>query len=268
MAIDSTLFAVDLPAGTYTAGDVFPLSVVYDPASVRSGRGTAKLKRIFSGLLASGNLVFRIHVKNSDWIDEAVNLTGFLDNTTCMDVHSGMCQFGNDADLTPNSAWQVYAECVEGATTTAANSAFALIDIDYPQVSAITDPDKLQGTPTSIVFDMPAVSINANGSMTTATWKTVNVDYLKAGYQYCLQEISARVTSTNAQGFIALSNAAGMGGLSRVIPVNNTTSAIRATVEYASKLVKGPMDVGVFLFAATATTSNVVMVHDYVKRAI
>ena len=266
MAIDSSLFAADLPAGTYAVGDVMPLACVHGPNNVRSGRGLAKLKRVFSGMLVANNTMWRIHVKNSDWIDEAINYAGFLDQTTCMDTHSGMCQFGNDADLTPNSGWQVYAECVEGATSTVATSLFSLLDIDYPQVSAITDPDKLQGVPTSITMDVAGAPINANGTMTTAAWKTLNVDYLKAGYQYCLQEISIRGSFTC--GFIALSNAAGMGGLSRIVPVNISASAIRATIEYASKLVKGPMDVGLFLFATTATTANITMIHDYVKRAV
>ena len=69
-------------------------------------------------------------------------------------------------------------------------------------------------------------------------------------------------------GFIYLSNAAGMGGLSRVIPVNAVSSAIRTTIEYASKLVKGPMDVGVMMFAAVATTADLYMIHDFVKRKV
>lgn len=266
MAIDSTLFAADLPAATYAVGDVIQLRNIYGPSNVRSGRGVAKLKRIFSGLLASNGTIWRIHVKNSDWIDEAINFTGYLDQATCMDVHSGMCQFGNDDDLTPNSGWQVYAECVQGTTSTAASSLFALIDVDYPQVSAITDPDKLQGTPTSINIDFPSLPVNAYGSLTTSSWKTTNVDYLKAGYQYCLQEVS--VTGAGNAGFVYLSNAAGMGGLSRVIPVNSISSAIRTTIEYASKLVKGPMDIGVMMFNTTAGTANLFMTHDYVKRAI
>ena len=266
MAIDSTLFGADLPAAAYTAGDVIQLKTVYGPSNVRSGRGAAKLKRIFSGLLAANGTIWRIHVKNSDWIDEAINFTGYLDQATCMDVHSGMCQFGNDDDLTPNSGWQVYAECVQGATSTTASSLFALIDVDYPQVSAITDPDKLQGTPTSINLDLGTCPVNAYGSITTSNWKVMNVDYFKAGYQYCLQEIS--MTGAGNAGFIYLSNAAGMGGLSRVIPVNAISSAIRTTIEYASKLQKGPMDVGVLMFAATAGTASLFMTHDYVKRAI
>ena len=267
MAIDSTLFAADLPAGTYTVGDVIPLGVVYGPANVRSGRGSAILKRIFSGMFTANGTNWRIHVKNSDWIDEAINFSGYLDQSTCLDTHTGMCQFGNDANLTPNSGWQVYAECVNGATTTAGNSLFALIDIDYPQVSAITDPDKLQGIPTSISLDVPNCPINAYGTMGSSTWKTVNVDYFKAGYQYCLQEI-ATFSPTAYVGFVSLSNAAGMGGLSRIVPVNNITSGIRATVEYASKLVKGPMDISTFLFNTTASTATFHMLHDYVKRQV
>lgn len=267
MAIDSSMFAVDLPAGSYSAGDVLPMVNVYGPANVRSGRGSAILKRIFSGLLVSNGTVWRVHVKNSDWVDEAINFSGYLDQTTCMDVHSGMCQFGNDCPLTENSGWQVYAECVQAGTSTVDDSLFCLIDIDYPQVSAITNPDSLQGIPTSIILDVPNVQVNKNGTLTTANWKTINVDYFKAGSQYCLQEISVLPLAAATTGFIALSNAAGMGGLSRIIPVNTISSAIRATIEYASKLVKGPMDISMLMFGSSATSGTLTMVHDFVKRA-
>lgn len=268
MAIDSTLFGVNLPAGAYSVGQVLDLGVISGPANVRSGRGKATLKRIFSGALVSNSTYWRIHVKNSDWIDDASNLAGYLNQATCLDVHSGMTQFGNDCDLTPNSGWQVYAECIAGGTSTVDTSLFCLIDIDYPQVSAIQDPDRLIGVPTSITLDMPSVPVFANGAIESLSWKTENVDYFKAGYEYCLQEISATAGAGSFVGFVALSNAAGMGGLRRIIPINNIDAGIRSTIQYASKLVKGPMDISVALFAVSAGSASLYMVHDYVKRSV
>lgn len=269
MSVDSTLFAADLPAGTYTTGDIVPLGCISGPANVRSGRGTAVLKRIFGGVLtlASGSATWwRIHVKNSDWIDEAMCMTADLGNIAVLDQHSGGIRLGNNDNLTPNSSWEVYAECVIGGTTTGANSIFALIDVDYPQVAAITDPDKLVGVPASIAYDK-SLPINAYGTMTTSAFTTENVDYLKAGYQYALQEISIMsALGGGLVGFIALSNAAGMGGLTRIVPVAGNPAAIRQTIEYATILVKGPMDVKTLLFNTSSSTTTVTMIHDFVKR--
>ena len=272
MAVDSSLFAVDLPAGTYAKGDVVKLGCISGPSVVRSGRGRAILKRMLGGVLAyvSGNTTFwRIHVKNSDWVDDAAMIAADMTAQTFLDQHSGATRLGNNDDLTPNSAWDVTAECLLGATTTVANSLYCLIDIDYPEVSAITDPDKLVGVPASIDYDITGATINALGSMTTATWEVVNVDYFKAGWQYALQEISIFSSQGgNPMGFVALSNASGMGGLSRIIPVSAQPSNIRQTIEYATILVKGPMDVKTMLFAGSSGTADIYMVHDFVKRKL
>lgn len=272
MAVDSTLFVADLPAGTYAAGDMVKLNCHSGPANVRSGRGAAILKRMVGGMInyASGaGTTWRIHIKNSDWVDDAIVLSSYLNDPTSLDQHSGSVRLGNNDSLTPNSAWDVYAECIGGATTTVANSVFALIDIDYPSVSSVTDPDALIGVPASITFDMTGATVNAMGAMGGATWQVQNVDYLKAGYEYALQEISV-CSSKSITGFIALSNAAGMGGLTRIVPVFSNPSCIRQTIEYATKLVKGPMDVKTMFFndAASATTDNVYMIHDFVKRKV
>lgn len=268
--IDSTLFGATIAAGTYAAGDTVPMQVVEGPAVVRSGRGSAILKRIMGGamLYASTNTtVWRIHVKNSDWIDDAIVATGYLNNATALDQHSGIVRIGNNSPLTPNSAWQVYAECIKGGTPTTALDLFALIDIDYPQVSSIIDPDTLQGVPASIPYDIASATVNAAGSITSAAWETKNVDYLKAGYQYALQEMTI-VPAANGDitGFVAICNAAGMGGLERIIPVSSGITNIRQTIEYCSILTKGPMDVKTMFFSSSATTSNVYMIHDFVKR--
>lgn len=268
MAIDTTLFAADIPAGTYNVGDVIPLVPIDGPANVRSGRGAAKLKQILVGQLAAAGPYFRIHVKNSDWIDEIESFTAGVSGSgaiTIFDQESGAIQNGHDCSLTQNSGWQVYAEVVAAGSPTAPNSVFCMIDVDYPEVGGVTDPKKAVGFPTSVSFDEANVPVAANGAMVGSTWTTRNVDYLKAGYRYVLDAVELAAGST-VVGFLAFSNAAGMGGLQRIIPVITFAEAIRYSIRYSSVLVKGPMDVKLKLFAGTAGTTNVVMAHDYVKQ--
>ena len=273
MAIDSTLFAADIPAGTYAKGDMIPLSVHTGPSVVRSGRGAALLKRLTVGTVGnpSGSLSYwKVCVKNSDWIDEMQSLVSSIREPTSLDERSGNVQRGNDCPLTPNSSWEVYAVCMAASTTTVANSMFAIIDVDYPSVSSITDPDSLPGIPTTIEYEVPnAITLNALGAMSSATWDAVNVDIFKAGYEYALQKIEI-IGSTGEEGFIALANAAGMGGLQRIMPISANSQNIRNKVEYATKLQKGPMDIRYLMFTNTASpstdTPNLMM--DFVKRKL
>ena len=269
MAIDSVMFAADIPAGTYTAGDIIPLVCVDGPANVRSGRGAAKLKNVFCGMFRGVAPFFRVHVKNSDWIDEVDSFAAPLTATgsnTAFDVESGASQGGHDCNLTPNSGWQVYAEVVIGGTSTNANSVFALIDIDYPEVGGVTDPKKAVGFPTSIPYDIATIPTFAYGGMVGASWSSQSVDYFKAGYKYVLDTAEMLPTGTSALGFIAFSNAAGMGGLTRIIPIMPSAESIRYNVRYSSVLQKGPMDIKLKMFQATAGTTSIVMAHDYVKQ--
>lgn len=266
MAIDSTLFAADIPAGTYAAGDVIPLVNIDGPANVRSGRGAAKLKSVFTAVFASGAPYWKVVVKNSDWIDPIESYAGLITAPTIFDEESGGFQSGHDCDLTPNSGWQVYAVCVTGGTSTVANSLCCLIDVDYPQVGGVTNPRKAVGFPTSIAYDKATVPIIANGGMVASTWTAESVDYFKAGFKYVLDAVEFFSSNTNATGFIAFSNAAGMGGLQRIIPITATVAYIRYSVKYSSVLQKGPMDVKFKLFAGTAGTASITTVHDYVKQ--
>lgn len=268
MAIDSTLFAVDIPAGTYTVGDVVPLVCTDGPANVRSGRGAAKLKSICTFKCSQNNPYWRIHVKNSDWIDEVLSFTApgtATGSVTIFDDESGVNQSGHDCNLTPNSGWQIYAECILGGTSTGADSVFCLIDIDYPEVGGVTDPKKAVGFPTSISYDVGAQPVNAIGSGISATWNTKSVDYFKAGYRYVLDALEFTCGNSTI-GFVAFSNAAGMGGLTRIIPVTSNMAAIRYSIKYSSVLVKGPMEVKLKLFQTSAGSENIVMSHDYVKQ--
>jgi len=268
VAIDTTLFAADIPAGTYNVGDIIPLVNIDGPANVRSGRGAAKLKSVICGQFNAATPYFRIHIKNSDWIDELASFTGAASGnfaTTLFDDESGAVQKGHDCNLTPNSGWQVYAECVVAGTPTAANSIFALIDIDYPEVGGVTDPKKAVGFPTTINYDIASVPSAAFGSLVGSTWTSQSVDYFKAGFKYVLDAVELS-SSAVVVAFVAFANAAGMGGLTRIIPIINNPNAIRYSVKYSSVLVKGPMDIKIKAFQATAGTFASFMAHDYVKQ--
>lgn len=270
--IDSSLFGVDIPAGTYAVGDMVQLKAVSGPANVRSGRGAAFLKRITTGTLlnASGSdSLWYVHVKNSDWIDPTISITASLREPTVLDEKNGCNQRGHDCPLTPNSAWEVYAVCARATTTTVANSVYALIDVDYPSVSSIIDPDTLPGIPASIKDERASTTTNAAGTLTTASFEVHNVDIFKAGFEYALEKIES-TGSPGYCGFISISNAAGMSGLKRIIPTVTSSQNIKSKIEYASKLVKGPMDIGYLLFdpAGTGGTTTAETVLDFVKRRV
>lgn len=274
MAVDTSLFGVDLPAGTYAVGDKVQLKCVAGPEVVRSGRGAAILKRISVGRLCSVSGSFslwKISVKNSDWIDPSISVGAEIKQATIFDERSGANASGNNCPLTPNSSWEVIAECVYGGTTTVANSLYCMVDVDYPSVSSIIDPDALQGVPTSIEHAKTGITVNAMGTITTSGWIVDNVDIFKAGYEYALTKTELTSASVYVVGFIALSSAAGMGGLTRIMPITAGVEQIRQRVEYASKLNKGPMDIKFMLFndtAGTATTDNIDLIMDYVKRRV
>lgn len=267
MAIDSSLFAADIAAGTYAVGDSIQMGCISGPANVRSGRGAALLKRIVTGCGISTTTTarFRIHVKNSDWIDDVMNIAASSTAPTALSKESGMVQKGHNCNLTQNSSWTVWAECIRAGTTTAAMSIWSIIDIDYPDVASVIEPGKLDGTPTTIQYDKASVPFIADGTLTAASWQVENVDYFKAGFAYCLDKIELLCQPT-AYGFVAFSNAAGMGGLTRIIPITDSAVATRYAVEYASVLRKGPMDIKTLYIAASATTADVQMCHDYVKK--
>lgn len=273
--IDTSLFGADIPAGSYSVGDVVQLKNVDGPAVVRSGRGTALLKRVTVGEIIGASAAFsnwKIYVKNSDWVDAMCSQVSGLGAPTILDEKAGTVQSGNDCVLTPNSSWEVYAVCTVSATTTAANSIFAAIDIDYPAVASIIDPDKLPGIPATIEVIEAGNTINAGGTLTTSKWNVTNVDIFKAGYEYALQKVEAIGNNSGAYtpfaGFIAISNAAGMGGLKRIMPIASDPVNIRNKIEYASKLVKGPMDISYMLFDSSATTSDTNILLDFVKRRV
>lgn len=271
MAIDSSLFVADIPAGTYNAGDTIELKIKAGPAVVRSGRGSAILKRVTVGQIGnvSGSASsWKISAKNSDWVDAMTSVTTSLFDTTALDERAGSIQRGNNCPLTPNSSWTVTAVCNYAVTTTVDNTIFAIIDVDYPSVAAIVDPDELTGIPATIEYVSGTVNGYALGSATAAAWNTENTDIFKAGYEYALQKME--FTGISAVGFIALANAAGMGGLCRIIPISPQSASIKNKVEYATKLVKGPMDIQFMLFAnsGTAITGNVDLLMDFVKRRV
>lgn len=273
MAIDSSLFGATIPAGSYAAGDRIPLAIVDGPAVVRSGRGAAILKRFTTGTLSSlsgAGVQMKVSIKNSDWVDPVISATTDLYQVTSLDEKNGCVQRGNNCPLTPNSSWEIYAEFTQTVTTTKDNGVFAIIDIDYPSVSAIVNPDALVGIPASLEVDQTTTVGKLGTFATTAKWDWFNVDIFKAGYEYALTKVELLATGGAHIGFIALANAAGMGGLSRIIPINNVPNTIRNMVEYSTKLVKGPMDVKFMLFDFNDNGGTITsqLVLDFVKRRV
>lgn len=272
MALDSTLFAVDVPAGTYTEGQIIQMKAIAGPAIVRDGYGPGKLKRIQTGQIGVGTVFGRIWVQNSDWIDPVGNSPGWMTSATALSDDSSCVQLGDDCEMQPNSGWNCYVEIISGGSPTRGTSFFALIDIDYPKISAITDPQKMIGIPTTIKTKSATGTKYVAGALTTASWAVLNVDFLKAGFKYALQKLETEPGDTLC-GFVAISGAAGMGGLSRIVPFNgNSSGGIRTHITYSSILTKGPMDIKTLTFD-TSITENVsnfsqVLMFDWVKKSV
>ena len=268
MAIDVSTFILDVPSGTtFTKGEEIDFIIKDGPAVVRSGFGEAKLKRVLAWKSGSGGIGSYAKVQNSDWIDPLYNDTPVL-NATALDRRTPAYQSGDSCPLTPNSSWSVKLVPAWSGTTSADTTYFVTIEVDYPSVSAVVDPDNLIGIPATLQQDFTLTS-NANGAGATAKWDVINTDMFKAGYAYALQKASIAGYSANGVvGLLSISNAAGMRGLTRTIPVCGDASAIGMIIEYASTLVKGPMDLRLMLFETTATSRTITVSMDFVKRRI
>lgn len=270
MAIDVSTFYIDIASGTtVTKGQAIPMIIKDGPSVVRSGIGAALLKRVISFKIGSSGVGFNVEVKNSDWVDPIINDAPAL-GPTLLDRRTSAYQSGNSCPLTPNSSWYVVAVPQQSGTVSADCSILCTIEVDYPSVSAIVDPDALVGIPCTLTEEM-SITTNAAGACGAASWDVVNVDIFKAGYEYALQKANIDLSGSsvsNVAGFVSITNAAGMRGLSRTIPVSGNNEAICMIVEYASKLVKGPMDIRLMLFETTATARDAKIVMDYVKRRI
>lgn len=197
-----------------------------------------------------------------------ISLTVPIREVAALDDRNGGIQRGHDCPLTPNSTWEIYAVCQGTVTTTVANSIYALIDIDYPSVSSIVDPDTLPGIPASIDIPISSVPVKAVGNLAGSSAATYNVDVFKAGFEYALEKMECVGTTAGFYGFVTIANAAGMGGLKRIMPFASNPINIRNKVEYASKLVKGPMDIGFNIFTTSATTDTINLILDFVKRRV
>lgn len=264
MAIDTTLFQAIVPAGSYTAGDKIPMQVVRGPAVVRDGYGEAIMKRIVTLEDGAGQPQGLVHIKNSNWIDEMINFAIPQGGTALADNSPALQRCG-DIDLQPNSSWQVDYEIVETMTTTSAFSVFALIDIDYPSVTAVQNPKEQTGAPVTI-YNEYNMTTSAYG--TALTWADYNVDIFKAGYRYLLAQVGARCPATGAHiGFFSIHGAAGQSGLERIIPfVAGSIGALRYGLDYSTPMVKGPMTLSIAVTASAAGASVSRMELDFIRR--
>lgn len=268
--IDTMLFAADIPADTYAAGDVVTLKQIYGPTVVRDGLGQPVLKAINTGALYNGSTsrpMIKYKVQNANWNDPIINSASSLNDPTGLSEGSTGYQPGNDCPLIVNSAFTVSAEWFQPQTTTIDNSVYIAIDIEYPAIAGVQDPRGEKGTPCSIEYDFDSLSVAALGNLETATWTENSFDSFKAGYRYLLQkmEVNSEVLAT-LFGFVKISGGASMGGLSRIVPITSLSSALGKVITYAPVEVKGPFTLGCMFFTTAAATGNTTVVMDYVKR--
>lgn len=267
MAIDTSMFVCDIPAGTYSVGDVVPMKCIRGPSVVRDGYGIAKMKKFtcLTGIPAA-NGGWKVHIQNSNWNDETSNPAVSGNGETAMAENSGGVAFGHDAILRANSGWRVWAECVIGGTLSGANSIVCLIDVDYPQILAVENPQIAQGEPVTIDGQY-TITASALGSVeTAAVWTTFNVDVFKAGYRYLLTEGSFKDANSSIMGFFSISGAAGQQGLERIIPCRSAyLGGLKSYLTYSTPLVKGPMNIN-FLAISTAGSETAYLYMDFVKR--
>lgn len=264
MAIDTSMFAAKIPAATYTLGDRLDLICVRGPSVVRDGYGSAQLKRVTALMSSGGTTAWEIHVKNGNWVDELVNVAAGAGATALSNTSSGI-QPGHDASLHANSGWQVYGVCILAGTESANKDLTTLIDVDYAGVPSVANPRTAVGVPCTNTLDM-TVANTAEGASETPVWNSVNVDILKAGYKYLLTELMFRAAvGPTGFGFISISGAAGQSGLERIVPVvANSYSALRYSIDYATPLQKGPMNINVMFFGSGSTNAHIHI--DWVKK--
>lgn len=265
MALDSSLFGGQIAAAAYSVGDIVPMGCIRGPAVVRAGYGAAVLKKVFT-VSNTSVAQFKIVVKNSNWVDEMSNPSAVMDATS-LDDNSANIQNGHDCDLVPNSSWQVYAVCITAGTETANSMIFALLDIDYPSVSSISNPRKEKGYPVTIDFNNIAIDVTDQTSAPSAiVWATQNVDVFKAGSRYLLDQVSIK-SNAGYISFVEISGAAGQNGLVRIIPCRSSSViGIKYLIDYATPLVKGPMNIAIASIGATPGASMGYLYTDWVKR--
>lgn len=272
--IDTMLYFADIPAGTYAVGDEITLNLKSGPAVVRDGLGQPVLKDINTGLIFKniGNgskIMLNYEIQNQNWNDPVYNGTANLDDIAYFSEESRGVQTGNDCPLMVNSAFTVKAIVKQAITTTVDTTAFCSIDIEYPNIAGVQDPQKETGTPMSIEYQFENYTTNLCGTGASALWVPISVDKFKAGYRYLMQKLSVCTEGSGVvAGFLAISGGASMGGLRRIIPISSYSGALSKRLKYASVEVKGPVTLEALFFidGTAATTANLDVIADYVKR--
>jgi len=269
--IDTMLYRAILPAGNYTAGQVVDLALFDGPSVVRDGYGKAVLKKIFTvsdnGAPAGGYVT----VKNQNWIDTVANILSSSSGNSGYGILSEdgpAIQSGGDLELQPNSSFIVQYVNPVAVTLGADIDIFCQIDIDFPEVAAVANPQNEKGTPMSIVRT-DAFNVFAFG--TAATWTTYSVDQFKAGYRYLLAQVGANIhsgSSTNVNlMFVKLHGTAQQNGLAQIIPIIPRVSGTnRFHLDYSVPMVKGPMQISYIGFATAAAADAATVEFDYIRR--
>lgn len=269
MAIDSSLYVCSIAANTvFAKGDTVKMTCIRGPTVVRDGYGKAILKKVFVCEDGGSQPVGHCTIKNSNWIDEMANFAVPLSTSGnfILADNSAAIQRGGDMQLMPNSSWDIEYHLDEAITVSVDYDVYVLIDIDYPEVAAVENPNTQTGAPITMM-DEYSVTTNVYGTAASAVWTEINVDVFKAGYRYLLAQIGGKLTSSSSQlGFFSIRGAAGQAGLERLIPFPpSTVTSQRYNLEYSTPLVKGPMTMS-FMIMGSAGTDTLLLETDYIRR--
>lgn len=260
MAVDSMLYQVSFPAGSYTAGATGAFTLIRGPSVVRDGCGTPRLVKIVTFADAAG-LDVDVHIKNGQWNDEIINGAPVM-GTITLDDHSHAIQKGGNLELVKNSGFDVTFEILLTATTTAAVDVFCQIDIDYDAYPSVDSPRDESGFPMSIEMQQTITNTAAGSPL---VFQSLNVDVFKAGYKYLLTDAFFDALGVAAPvGFLSITGAAGQGGLERLIPVYPGLGGISFNLDKSVPLTKGPMSINFAVIAAASVPAEIQF--DFIRR--
>lgn len=226
---DNVLYHARLKSTT-AENSIIPLSLLTGVENVRQGYGSPKLKSVrafYSKASTDTNVMsagIPIEIKNSNWVDSAGLVAGSFDEPTCLSSHTLGYMRGRDKALVPNTSWIINATMPNSwtysETTAPYFDIYVLIEIEYSDVQGI-DTENTIGSPVMKHANVLSVTGPANVPFNVGTF-----DNLLQGIQYVLSEVSITAGNKGAQ-FMILEGFANQKGLTRIIPVKGSDTAIQ-----------------------------------------
>jgi hypothetical protein len=276
MAIDTQVFYATLAPGTYPANVPIPMTAIVGSGTVRSGFGPARLKRITRLATTIGGSAGDIPIsfQNSSWDQPLFGVTpaagvGVASSNSLLDEHASLTTDCNSAPLALNSVNTVTIVPQTAITILAGNATdvYVLVDIDYPNIGSVVDPDALTGFPQSNQKAISAVG-TIIGSGPVVFQPQGSFDDLKDNRGYFIKDVSliSPISTINFPfAFVKIYNASSQRGLVRVIPIPQANYAIKYRIKYIDQMVKGPYNIDIAVPVTSTATLTAILNTDYVS---